>query len=137
MVAAEQGFLFGQTEAQVVRGMARGMDRLQGPALAFDNIAVADREVGNELMVAAFLHIARRAAAMGPEAVGFSAGGGGDQPRRRRMIEMGVGDDLVADGFAVEGRKNGVHVFGKLGPRVDHRDLAAPDQISAGAVECE
>ena len=34
MVAGEQSIFLGQAEAQMVRGVARGMDRLQGPAFA-------------------------------------------------------------------------------------------------------
>ena len=51
MVAGEQQLLFPKTKADVVGGVARGMDDLNRPAVALDDIAVADRNGRHKLDV--------------------------------------------------------------------------------------
>ena len=50
---------------------------------------------------------------------------------------MGVGDEDMRDGLARECLLQRSDMLGQIGTGVDHRDLAVPDDIGAGALEGE
>ena len=57
MVPREQGVLFKERVAQVVRGVAGRMYGFQRPVAPFDTVAVAHANVGNEIPVGAFFDL--------------------------------------------------------------------------------
>src|SRR6266404_7482040 len=97
MIAAEQNPAVRQSEAQVVRGVTRCVDRFETPTIARDLVPVLQGYIGHEVPVAAFLDggVAPLAAGMGAEAVGRSTGRRLQRLRRRRMVAVGVGDQDV------------------------------------------
>src|SRR3546814_15354719 len=54
MVAAEQGLLLFQREAEMVGDMARRMQRSDGPAVANQARAILQQVIGTEIVIAAF-----------------------------------------------------------------------------------
>src|SRR6185312_11459669 len=72
-----------------------------------------------------------------PEAVGLGTGRLLDRGRRRRMVEMRVGDEDVRHRLGAERGEQRVDMRGDVGPGIDDGDPALPDDISAGALEGE
>ena len=94
----------------MVRGVAGRIDAFYCPAVALDNVAVPDLDIGHELHITVFfdLHIvaAVLARAMGTESVGFRAG---------QRLERLCGRRVIAMRFALQDEKalfTGDHVMG-------------------------
>src|SRR3546814_9309904 len=88
----------------MVRGMTRRMHRLEGPALAPHDVAVAQDVVGSEIMIAALLDLGSApVAAMRAVAVGRGARRRLEGRCGRGMVEMGVGDQDMRHRFARDG----------------------------------
>src|SRR5215472_19162474 len=49
------------------------------------------------------------------------------------MVAVRLGDKNMRDLFAREAGEQSVDMVGEIGTRVDHRDLALPDNVCAGA----
>ena len=140
MVAAEQRILLLEVKAQMVRGVARCKDGLDGPAVALDHVAVFRHDIRHEALVAAgFDHGAGLdpAAAVRAEAVGRRRPFALQRRGGRRMVPMRMGDQDMGDRLAAQGMLQGVDMGGKQRTGIDNGDLAAPDDIGAGAVEGE
>src|SRR6202011_728319 len=137
MVAAEQYSAVGQSEAQMVRGVARRVHRLENPTLAGDPVAVAERLVGGEIPIAPLLdrRVAALSAGVRAEPISRRAGRPLERPRRRRVVAMRVGDQDMRDLLAREAGEQRLDMIGEVRPRVDHRDLAVADDIGPGAAE--
>lgn len=122
--------------------MAGRLDRGEVPARAFDRIAVAQLNIGDEIAIAAFLgHAADTllgaARAMRPIGIGFSTRRALQRGRCRRMVEMGVRHEDMGDGFALERALQRVDVLRKVGAGIDQRHLAAANDVGARALEGE
>ena len=112
------------------------MHGLQPPARPLDAIPVAQPMIGGEGEVGAgFPRVAM--AAMGTEAMGRRAGGRLQGGGCRGMVEMGMGDEDMADGLAREAGQQSRHMFRQIGAGIDHRHLAMADDIGARAEEGE
>ena len=117
---------------------APACDRLGRPAGARHDLAVAQGDVGLEIMVAALLGgDARRRLGMATEGVDRRAGRLGHGARGRRMIGVGVGDEDVRDRLAAHRVEHGVDVVGHVRAGIDDRHLAVADDVGAGAHEGE
>ncbi len=57
LVAAEQDAFLAKRKAQMVGGVARRVHRLDGPVLAFDDVAVLDGDIRAEIEIRAFLDL--------------------------------------------------------------------------------
>src|SRR3546814_5177975 len=91
----------------MVRGMTRRMHRLEGPALAPHDVAVAQDVVGSEIMIAALLDLGSAPlAAMRAVAVGRGARRRLEGRCGRGMVEMGVGAQDMRHRFAHDGRSD-------------------------------
>src|SRR5690349_14597770 len=55
----------------------------------------------------------------------------------RRMVGMGVGDENVRDRLAIQRPFQRLEMLGQEGARIDDGDLAATDNVDAGALEGE
>ncbi len=141
MVAAKQDALVGEREAQMVRGVAGGVHGLETPAVAFDDFAVLDRDVGREIPVAAGLgaDLAAPAAGMGARSRQVGAvtaclerrGGQG-------VVVMGVGDEDMRHRFALKALGEGVDMRVQSGAGGSiTANLALADDIGAGAAKRE
>ena len=140
VIAAEQRALFAQRVADVVGGMAGGVDALHGPVVAFDQIAIANPHVWLEVHVASFLDLyagGDLAGAVAAEAVGLRVAPRTEQPAARRMIHVRVRDQHVGDGLAGGSAQDGIDVCGIRRARVDHSHVAAAHDVGASAVERE
>ena len=107
--------------------------------LPLDEVAVSHLDLGHELHVAALLHLH----SVLPRAVRTVAVDGArphlrlERPGGGRVVVVGMGDEDVAHLLAGDGGGEGLYVVGKVRPRVDDRDPAAPDDVGAGPVEGE
>ncbi len=134
MIAREQGVLLQQRPADVVGGMAGGGDGLQRPARSGKARPVGDHAVGCESVILALvqadggLGCARRGKPPDHRARGL-----GQRPGQRGMVEMGVGEDDGGDPLALGGAQQGVEMLGQVGAGIDHRRLAAADDVGSGA----
>src|SRR5260370_1840003 len=137
MVTAEQYPAVRQSEAQMVRGVARRVHRLENPTLASDPIAVPDRPVGDEIPVAAFLdrRVAALAAGMPAEPVGRSAGCRLQRSRRRRVVAVRVSDQYMRDLLSRQPGEQRLDMLGEVRTRVDSCNLAMTYDIGPGAAE--
>ena len=140
VIAAEQRALLAQLIADVVRRVSRRVDAFDAPAVARDDVAVAHRDVGHEVVVGALLDLhagldAPRA--VGAEAVARRAGGGLHRTAGGRVIAMGVGHQQMRDGLALERVEQRVDVLGEIGPGIDDGDIAPAQHVGAGAVPGE
>ncbi len=139
MIAAEQDAVFGQRKAQMVRGVAGRVHRLEPPAGAGDLVAVVHGDIGGEIPVAAFLDaaLAAPAAGMRAKAVGRGPGRRLQRLRRRRMVVMRMGYQDMGHLLAGETREQCGDMLVEIGAGVDDGDLALADDIGAGALEGE
>ena len=120
----------------MVRRVARRVHRLDRPAGACDGFAVSQPVIGHEIEIGALLDLfAVATAAMGSERIRRRARRGLDRHRCRRMVEVGVGDQDVAHGFAPHRVEERLDMRGQIGARIDDRHRAGPDDVGAGAVE--
>jgi hypothetical protein len=53
------------------------------------------------------------------------------------VVAVGVGDQDVGHPLARQTGEQGLDVLGEIGAGIDHRDLAATDDVGSGAPECE
>jgi len=141
VVAGEEGVLLMQRIADVVAGMARRGDRLDGPALALEGPAIADADIGHEAAVVAGFHLD---VAVSPEgalyraAVGHSPGQSLQRPGQRRMVQVVVGDEDVGDPLTFGGLQDRLQVIVQVRTRIDDGDrVTAADDVGAGAQEGE
>jgi hypothetical protein len=149
MIAAEQDPAVGQSEAQVVRGVTRSVDRLETPTIAGDPVPVLQGYIGHEVPIATLLDggiaplaptgQARglKAHGVGAEPVGRGAGRRLQRLRRRRVVTMGVRDQDVGHPLARETGEERLDMLGKIRTGVDHRDLANTDDVGSGSPEGE
>ena len=143
MIAGKQHIFLPQMIAGMVRGMARRINRLQGPALGIQDIGIVGQGVGHVIRIGLFVRDgAVRGLAYAAMAVRAAAPDMGirlrlQRRRARGMVAMGMGDDDVADAFAIQRRYQGLEMFVDLRSRVDHRYLALADDEGAGAVDGE
>ena len=98
-----------------------------------------NRDIGNEVPVAAFLDpgVAALPTGMRTETVGRRTGRRLQRLRRRRMVAMGVGDQDMGHPLAREAGEQCLDMLGEVGTGVDHRDLAAADDVGSGTPEGE
>ena len=143
MVAAEQGVLLAQGEGHVVRGVTRREERLDRPAVAFDDLAPGQDLVRMEGVVLVLLQR--------PRGVGDRKRRAGGQDRRAGllcerageggMVAVGVGHQHMADPAALDGGDQGLEVGGVGRAGIDDGDAGArrvaPDDIGSGAGEGE
>src|SRR5271166_6647743 len=113
MVAAEQYSAVGQSEAQMVRGVARRVHRLENPTLAGDPLAVAESPVGDEIPIAAFFdrRVAALAASMRAKPIGRGAGCRLQRPRRWRVVAVRMRDQDMRGLLAREAREQRLDVI--------------------------
>ena len=86
MIACQQGFLFAYLIAEVIAAVARRVHGLDGPAVAFDELSVLQRDVGDEARVATGLDLDAAfvaTLAMRPKTIGAGARALGYESRRR------------------------------------------------------
>lgn len=142
MIAGEQRLLLRQGKAQVVAGVAGGGDGGEGPAGAGDALSLLHHMIGGvggiEAGIGAGAIIGqhkRRAADDEGAGGGFQGGGCG------AVIEVGVGDEDVADGFSRQAFDQCVDMCWIGGAGIDDGDRAAglgwADNEGAGAGEGE
>ena len=139
VVAGEEDPVFAQGEADVVRGVARGVHALEGPAVPFYDVAVAHLDLGDELHVAALLDL-HPAAAGSVRAIAVDCARPDhrlERPGGGRMVVVGMGDENVTHLLAVHCRSERFHMSRDVGPRIDDRDPAPADDVGAGAVQGE
>jgi hypothetical protein len=137
VIAREQDALLAQLEAEVIAAVTGRMHRFERPAVALDDLAIGDADIGYECQVGAgFDRGAALVAALTvrTEAERARAGTLAEQSRSGRMIHVRVRDDLVSDALAGKGRDQRVHVLDDRGARIDDRDLATTDHVRARAV---
>src|SRR5207248_10581731 len=99
------------------------------PALALDDVAVAQGAVGDEIAIGAFLAASALAArrAMRPEAERRGGGGALQRGGGGRMVEVGMGDQDMADRLAGDCREQRVDMVLQRRSRIDDGD-AAPSE---------
>ncbi len=141
VVAGEAGVLFLQGVAEMVGGVAGGRDGFHGPAGTRDLAAAAEAHVGTEVVVVAGLHL-HLAGVLGlvagdRAAVDGRPGRGLQRAGERGVVGVVVGDQDVGDALARHGLEDGVEVRRVVGARVNHRDLAAADDVGPRALEGE
>ena len=121
--------------------MAGGEYRLQGPAVALDQLAVGDAHVRLEGHVAAFWSgkgpIAARADAMRTIAIGRRVAPLLHQLHARRVIAVGVCHDDVSDLLILQHLAQPIRMRFLRRTRIDHRYLAMADDIGVGAARRE
>ena len=138
MIATEDGVLFAEREADMVRRMARCMDRFERPSISFDHVPILDLLIRHEFVIAAFFDLRPAAvAAMGAVAIGRRSGRLLKGGRCRRMIAMGMCDQDMRDGLAFDRTLKGRNMIVIQRPRIDHCNLALPDDIGTGSVKRE
>ena len=135
MIAREQGFLLTEREAHVVRHVPRRVQRGDAPAPAFDDVAIGERYIGNEIVIDAgiesqAMRCRRRHPAMG---IGPGPRRRLEFSRQRRMIGMRMGDEDVAHRFAAQGMQKRCQVVLVIGTGIDDRHLAPAGDESGGA----
>ena len=140
MVAGEERLLFFQRIADVIGGVAGRVHAFHGEARAADDIAVAHRDVGHEIRVPALFH--RDALLVWASAVRTEAISGRARPflkraGRGRMIAMGMRDEDMGHVLALQSGAQIGEMFGIVGTRIDHCNLAFADNRDAGAFEGE
>jgi len=141
MVAAEEGVLLKERIADVRRGVAGRGDGLDGPALTRDPAASAEVEVGSEADVIARHHphglylggVRGQGAAARHHRAGARLEGGG----QRRMVQMVVGDEDVADALARHSGQQGLQMVRVVRAGIDDRHHPLADDVGAGAGEGE
>jgi len=115
------------------------------PAVAVQAIAVAQQQIGGKVAVDPLA--AGKAAGRGQrrhrrtapragiaEGEDRRPGRRGQRPGQRRMVEMGMGDDDLADHLAGCQRRQKGRQMGRIGrPRIDHRHPALAEDIGVGA----
>ena len=122
----------------MVGRVARRVDSLERPAGTFNDVAIPECHIGREVIVSALFNIIPRfPTTVRAEAVGFGAARLFQVARGGRMVAVGVGDQQVAHCFTLKGAQQRIDMAAEVRPGVDHRHLAAPDNISAGAVKGE
>jgi hypothetical protein len=144
MIAGEERALFGKREAEMVRSVARRMNRRHAPTRSRHDIAVAQGVIGTEVVIAAFFGDAAHTSAIlgAARAVGTEAVSGGarhvlQRRRRRRVIDMGMGDENVRHGLAGERFEQRFHMRGDCRAGIDDGDAVPADDVGAGALEGE
>jgi len=120
--------------------VARRVDAFDGPAIAFDDVAVLQLDIRHEIHVAVFLdlHVAIRrvllSRTMRPEGKGLGAGerlqglGGGG------VVAMRMRDEDMAYRLAFECAKKRLHMLVEQRARIDDGDIALADDVGAGAL---
>ncbi len=121
--------------------MPRRVQRLNGKAVAFDQLAVPDLPVRHEILVARrvqFVDLAEIEVARGAVRA-FGDDRPSDpllqRPRQRRMIPMRVADEDVADGPAADGADQRLQMGLVPRARIEHRHRVAADHVGVGALE--
>ena len=143
MIADEQLVGAFQREGHMIGAMARRRDRLDGPAVALDDLTILQTLIRHEGHVArgierfVFTDVERPRMTVRPFGQHDGAGGCFQRRRVRRMIAMGVRDENMRDGFTLHRIENGGDVGGVFRAGIDNRDLAAPDDVAVGALERE
>ena len=118
----------------MVRIVARRVHSLQGPASAFDHVAILCYMVGPEIPVAALFDLRRfLVAMMRAVTVGRCCGLFLHRRRGRGMVAVRVGDDLMGDRLAVEDVQQRRDMLVVERPRIDNGDVTAADDVGAGA----
>ena len=140
VIAGEQRALLRQREAKVVGGVAGRVHALERPPIAPHHVAVAHLHRRFEIHVAALFH--RYASfdlpgAVAPVAVGRRRGVVCKGAAARRVVVVGVRYQHVGDGLPGGGANERVDVGGVGRAGIDDGDVAAPDDVGAGAVERE
>src|SRR5215469_12934950 len=137
MIATEQDPAIGEGEAEMVRGVARSVHGLETPAFTDDGLAIAHSHIGDEVPVSALFGPRLTALSPGMRAVTVCGRSGRRLKCRccRRMVTMGMGDQYVGHPFAREPGEQRLHMLGEVGAWVDYCDLAAADDVGAGALE--
>ena len=117
--------------------MARRVNGLQRPAVAFDHCAVLHPVIRHEVAVRTLFDRRPLPAPVRTEAVARRPGRGLDMACRRRMIDVGVSHDKMRHGLAAHGGEHGIDMVSEVRASIDDRHIALPHDVSAGAVEGE
>ena len=127
VVAREQRVLLVEQEAQVVRGVAGGVDRLEPELGAVDGVAVGEHEVEVELHLVGLRELPERA----HERTGVLA----DAIGRGPVVGVRVGEQDPLHAVAHGRADDRLDVLRDVGPGIDHRDFVDPHEvrIRAGA----
>ena len=135
VVAGEQGVLLVQGVADVVQGVARGGDSLQGPARPADHLAAAHHDLRLESLVLVGLDHdpVRRADARWRTAMDACARPGLEGRGEGRMVRMVVGDEDVSDRLARRRGEDGLEVLRQVRARINDGHLPAADDEGGGA----
>ena len=143
MIADEIDLSLGPRERQMIGGVAGRCDRLQRPALPFDDVAVLDFDIRPEIAIGAGLRIvflaleARPRSAVRPLGINRRAGGGLDPRRVRRVVAVGMGDQNMRHGLAAHGVQQRLGMRLVVGSGIDDRDLALANDVTDRAGEGE
>ena len=127
----------------VVGGVARRRDRLDGPAIAANDLAIGERAVRLEVGVVGGIRAGAVADMQRPRRAMRAFGEHGragrlfDRGHARRMVAMGVRHEDVRHGLAAHGVKQRRVVRRIVGTGIDDRDLAAADDVADRALEGE
>ena len=119
------------------------VNRFDGPAVARNDRAVRERDVGTEIQVARGIEPAALADMQRPRRAmrAFSVDGGAgrrlDLGHGRRMVAVGVGDEYLGDGLAAHGVEQGGDMGIVVRPRIEDRDFAAADDVAHRPLEGE
>jgi len=133
-------------EGEVVAEVPRHMQGAQPPACSADLVAIGKPRIGDEAAVDP-LAAAKRAAkrqhlAHGGAAAGVAvaegqyrrAGCGGERAGERRVVEMAVGDEDMADALTgAESGKDGGQMRRIVGAGVDHGDFGSANEVGIGS----
>ena len=134
VIAAEQGVLFGEQIADVVRGVAGGGDGRHRPVRAGDDLAVRNLHVRFEVRLAVLFRRTRFGVSPaedhgpGPRCEGAGEGG---------VVDMRVGDQDRRDALARDGGKDRLQMRRIIRARIDYSDFSGADDVGAGAEEGE
>lgn len=149
VIAGEDRGTSGQVggEAEVIAEMAGRVDRPELPTFALHICAIAKRHVRTEIRVDAFAatdpaalgqcgHGRRTSGRRATEGEDGCAGFPGKPAGEGGMVEMGMGDEDMADPFAgAEGGEDRREMAAMLGPGVDHCDRTLANYVCVGAMQ--
>ena len=143
VIAGQQDLRLLVGECHVVCGMAGRCDRLEGEAAPAHHRAIGERDVRPECLIAAGVEPLGLADMERPRrpvrTLGIDRGTGRrlDARRRRGVVAMGVGDEDVGHGLAAHRIEDRCNVPLVVRTRIDHRDLAVPDDVRHRPLERE
>ena len=143
MVAGKNEVQPAQRKGQVIGGMTRGGDRLQGPAVTGDGLPVGDGEIGDKAHIGGSVErigLADVERPCRPVAAGTDRLGAGRLDQAfggAGMIEVGVGDEDVRNRTPGCGGEQCRDMGGIVRPGVDDGERRLADDMAVGPVKGE